>query len=209
MNEPFFRLDIARVQALRKQTLTVVLFAGLAVCLLGQARWRPGSVVHELIEWVGVVLIVICIIGRTWCTLYIGGRKDTELVTLGPYSISRNPLYFFSTIGAAGIGAQFGSVVLVVIAALISIAIFSLVIRQEEQLLSDLHGAPYDDYRQRVPLLVPRLSLWKDAEVLEVRPPRIVMTFIDASLMLLAVPISELIEYLQERAILPVFFLLP
>ena len=63
--------------------------------------------------------------------------------------------------------------------------------------------------RQRVPFLVPRLSLWKDADVLEVRPPRIVMTFIDASLMLLAVPISELIEYLQERAILPVFFLLP
>ena len=209
MNEPFFRLDIARVQALRKQTLTVVLFAGLAVCLLGQARWRPGSAAHELIEWLGVLLIVICIIGRTWCSLYIGGRKDTELVTLGPYSISRNPLYFFSTIGAAGIGAQFGSVVLAVIAGLISIAIFCLVIRQEEQLLSDLHGAPYDDYRQRVPFLVPRLSLWKDADVLEVRPPRIVMTFIDASLMLLAVPISELIEYLQERAILPVFFLLP
>jgi hypothetical protein len=51
--------------------------------------------------------------------------------------------------------------------------------------------------------------LWKDADVLEVRPPRIVMTFVDASLMLLVVPISELIEYLQERAILPVFFLLP
>ena len=209
MNEPFFRLDIGRVQALRKQTLAVVLFAGLAVCLLGQARWRPGSTVHELIEWLGLLLIVICIIGRTWCTLYIGGRKDMELVTLGPYSISRNPLYFFSTIGAAGIGAQFGSVVLAVIAALISIAIFCLVIRQEEQLLSDLHGASYDDYRQRVPFLVPRLSLWKDADVLEVRPPRIVMTFVDASLMLLAVPISELIEYLQERAILPVFFLLP
>ena len=153
-----------------------------------------------------MLLIVICIIGRTWCSLYIGGRKDTELVTLGPYSISRNPLYFFSTIGAAGIGAQFGSVVLAVIAALISIAIFCLVIRQEEQLLSDLHGAPYDDYRQRVPFLVPRLSLWKDADVLEVRPPRIVMTFIDASLMLLAAPISEVIEYLQDYGVLPVLF---
>jgi protein-S-isoprenylcysteine O-methyltransferase Ste14 len=209
MNEPFFRLDIGRVQALRKQTLAVALCAGLAVCLLGQARWRPGSAAHELIEWVGVVLIVLCIIGRTWCTLYIGGRKDTELVTLGPYSVSRNPLYFFSTIGAAGIGAQFGSIVLAVAAALVSIAVFSLVIRQEEQVLSGIHGRPYDDYRQRVPFLVPRFSLWKDADVLEVRPPRIVMTFIDASLMLLAAPISEFIENLQERAILPVLFLLP
>jgi len=209
MNEPLFRLDIGRVQTLRKQTLAVVLCAGLAVCLLGQARWRPGSAVHELIEWLGVLLIVMCIIGRTWCTLYIGGRKDAELVTLGPYSISRNPLYLFSSLGAAGIGAQFGSIVLAVAAALVSITIFCLVIRQEEQVLSGIHGTPYDEYRQRVPLLVPRFSLWKDADVLEARPPRIVMTFIDASLMLLAVPISEVIEQLQGRAILPVLFHLP
>jgi protein-S-isoprenylcysteine O-methyltransferase Ste14 len=209
MNEPISRVDIGRVQTLRKQTLAVALCAGLAVCLLGQARWRPGSGVHELIEWVGVLLIVTCIIGRTWCTLYIGGRKDMELVTLGPYSISRNPLYLFSSLGAAGIGAQFGSIVLAVAAALISIAIFYLVIRQEEQLLSGIYGTPYDDYRRRVPFLIPRFSLWKDADVLQVRPPRIVMTFVDASLMLLAAPISEVIEQLQERAILPVLFLLP
>jgi protein-S-isoprenylcysteine O-methyltransferase Ste14 len=209
MNEPSFRVDIGRVQTRRKQTLAVALCAGLAVCLLGQARWLPGSGVHELIEWLGVLLIVMCIIGRTWCTLYIGGRKDTELVTLGPYSISRNPLYLFSSLGAAGIGAQFGTIVLAVAAALISIAIFYVVIRQEERVLSGIHGKPYDEYRQRVPLLVPRFSLWKDADVLEVRPPRIVMTFVDASLMLLAIPISELIERLQESAILPVFFRLP
>jgi protein-S-isoprenylcysteine O-methyltransferase Ste14 len=209
MNEPFSRIAIGRVQTLRKQTLAVALCAGVAVCLLGQARWRPGSGAHELIEWLGVLLIVVCIVGRTWCTLYIGGRKDMELVTLGPYSISRNPLYLFSSLGAAGIGAQFGSIVLAVAAALISIAIFYLVIRQEEQVLSGIHGTPYDDYRQRVPFLVPRFSLWKDADVLEVRPSRIVMTFVDASLMLLAVPISKVIEHLQERAILPVYFLLP
>jgi protein-S-isoprenylcysteine O-methyltransferase Ste14 len=209
MNEPSFRVDIGRVQTRRKQTLAVALCAGLAVCLLGQARWLPGSGVHELIEWLGVLLIVMCIIGRTWCTLYIGGRKDTELVTLGPYSISRNPLYLFSSLGAAGIGAQFGSIVLAVATALISIAIFYLVIRQEEQVLSSIHGRQYDDYRQRVPFLVPWLSLWKDADVLQVRPRRIVMTFVDASLMLLAVPISDVIESLQERAILPVLFFVP
>ena len=41
-------------------------------------------------------MILICILGRTWATLYIGGQKQRELVTKGPYSVVRNPLYLFT-----------------------------------------------------------------------------------------------------------------
>ena len=50
----------------------------------------------RLIEMAGLVLILVCILGRTWCTLYIGGLKKRELVTAGPYSVVRNPLYVFT-----------------------------------------------------------------------------------------------------------------
>src|SRR5262245_36841884 len=33
---------------------------------------------------------------RFWATLYIGGRKERELVTDGPYSLCRHPLYLGS-----------------------------------------------------------------------------------------------------------------
>ena len=51
--------------------------------------------VHTFIEMVGVTLAIVCIGGRLWSCLYIGSRKNRELVTTGPYSITRNPLYFF------------------------------------------------------------------------------------------------------------------
>ncbi|TGS89835.1 isoprenylcysteine carboxylmethyltransferase family protein, partial [bacterium M00.F.Ca.ET.177.01.1.1] len=86
--------------------LVVVLFAAL---LFGQSTFPPDTPVHESIEMFGVLLIFLGIVGRLWSTLYIGGRKSSEVVTGGPYSITRNPLYVFSTVAAAGVGAQIGS----------------------------------------------------------------------------------------------------
>jgi protein-S-isoprenylcysteine O-methyltransferase Ste14 len=42
-------------------------------------------------------------------------RKIEELVTVGPYSVMRNPLYFFFILGGIGVGAQSGSVVVALI----------------------------------------------------------------------------------------------
>jgi protein-S-isoprenylcysteine O-methyltransferase Ste14 len=52
--------------------------------------------IHEFLEMAGVSLALLCVAGRMWSSLYIGSRKNRELVTAGPYSITRNPLYFFS-----------------------------------------------------------------------------------------------------------------
>ena len=43
----------------------------------------------------GMILVGIASLGRMWCSLYIAGYKDDKLVTDGPYSLCRNPLYFF------------------------------------------------------------------------------------------------------------------
>ena len=41
---------------------------------------------------------------RFWATLYLGGRKENELVIEGPYSVVRHPLY----VGSLLIGASAG-----------------------------------------------------------------------------------------------------
>ncbi|MEW6635116.1 MAG: isoprenylcysteine carboxylmethyltransferase family protein, partial [Pseudomonadota bacterium] len=100
---------MANYQQMRKIVLAVLVVVLFAALLFGQSTFPPDTPVHETIEMFGVLLIFLGIIGRLWSTLYIGGRKSAEVVTGGPYSITRNPLYLFSTVAAAGVGAQIGS----------------------------------------------------------------------------------------------------
>ena len=39
---------------------------------------------HEFIELAGLGLVVVCIAGRMWSAVYIGSKKNRELVTAGP-----------------------------------------------------------------------------------------------------------------------------
>ena len=202
-------MKIHTVQAIRKIAFYVVAAVGVSVVAVTASVAPSGTVTHELIEWIGIVLIVICILGRTWSSLYIGGRKIDEFVQTGPYSIMRNPLYFFSCIGAVGVGMQVGTVLLGLICGLLAYIIFRLVIGREEQLLAERYGAAYDAYIARVPRFFPSPSLWHDDETLIIRPPRVLMTFADASVFLLAAPGAEFFEALQDSGVLPVLLHLP
>src|SRR4029079_1084824 len=86
--------DLQRLQQWRKQVLVVGVLAGLALLAVTDSSWRTAwPRVHRGIQWSGLLLILICILGRTWATLYIGGRKKSEMVTQGPYSGGRHTLY--------------------------------------------------------------------------------------------------------------------
>jgi protein-S-isoprenylcysteine O-methyltransferase Ste14 len=196
-------IDIAVVQKIRKLALLIAILAGGAVFALTDSVYPNGQTVHEMIEWVGIVLIVICILGRTWTSLYVDGGRITEPVMTGPYSVTRNPQYLFSVIGAAGMGAQTGSAVVALICGAITWIVFDVVMREEEKLLLQRHGESYRRYLETVPRLFPR-SLWREEKTLTVHPPRVLWTFVDALFFLLAVPIAEACEYLRDAGILPV-----
>jgi protein-S-isoprenylcysteine O-methyltransferase Ste14 len=202
-------LNISRVQTIRKAVLLAGLIAGAALVAVTSSTYPTGERMHETIEWVGIVLIVTCILGRTWASLYIGGRKVNNLVQAGPYSVCRNPLYFFSFLGAAGVGAQVGSIVLGLLCAAIAVLVFTVVVIEEERLLGETHGAAFAKYKARVPRFLPNPRLWKDVPTLTVHQLRVVRTFADALLFLMSVPAAEVIEVLQEAGYLPVLLHLP
>ena len=52
--------------------------------------------------FLGVLMVVFGWFGRIWASLYIEGNKTKNLVTSGPFSMVRNPLYFFSLIMLLG-----------------------------------------------------------------------------------------------------------
>lgn len=159
---------------------------------------------HEIIEMAGLGLVLVCIAGRMWSTLYIGSRKNRALVTAGPYSITRNPLYLFSSIGAVGIGLMFGSVAAALGLGLVACFILIATANKEAEHLRAIFGPRYDDYARVTPLFWPKLSLYRDTEQMAFDPKALKRTFIDGLLFLAAFPAIEAVEHLQANGVLPI-----
>ncbi|MFP1630371.1 methyltransferase family protein [Zhengella sp. ZM62] len=203
----FSRARLARVQSVRRLALFAVLL--LAFSVLAFVSSPGDGDIHEFVEAAGVGLIIAGITGRLWSTLYIGGRKAEVLVRSGPYSVTRNPLYVFSTIAAAGVGAQTGSASIAVLFLLGSWLAFHILILKEEAFLSGALGQPYEDYRAEVPRFLPNPFLYHDEKELVIVPRRLYTTLMDGLVFFAAMPLFELLEYLQETGWLPVLLRLP
>ncbi len=57
---------------------------GVAVLLSMRPASPEGSDWHETIARGGIVLTLVGVIGRTWCTMYIGGNKLNRLPPTRP-----------------------------------------------------------------------------------------------------------------------------
>lgn len=200
----YTRDELSAVQHRRRRSVAMGLVLVMAVALCTGSRWRDDAAVHLLIENIGLVMIAVAVGGRAWCSLYIGGRKAEQLVTTGPYSISRNPLYVFSFLGAFGVGAQSGSMTLGLVFLLATMAIFMPLIAREETYLANAMPKLFAAYRSRTPRLWPRPGLWRSPEEITVRPDLFVRTLADGLPFVVAWPLFEGIEALQHAALLPV-----
>lgn len=192
-----------RINALR--ALGVLAFGSMAV-----TATPPGlPFVNMLFEIAGPVAIFVAIAGRAWTLLYIGGRKNAVLVTDGPYSISRNPLYLFSLIGIAGIGAQTGSLLLTVLVLVSAYFAFDIAIRGEEAYLASRFGHRFREYCVSTPRLLPDVSLWRECEDIPLRSARSLGSFRDGIVFVTAWIGVELIKVGQAYGLLPVILTLP
>lgn len=198
---PFFQLY--RINTLR--ALGALSFGLLAVT----AAPPVAPLIGIVLEVLGTLAIFAAIAGRGWSLFYIGGRKNAKLVTDGPYSICRNPLYLFSLIGIAGIGAQSGSLLSMTIFVLTAYLAFDMAMRGEERYLHNRYGKDFDDYSSSVPRLWPDLSLWKECEGLPLRSSSAVGSLRDGAVFLAAWAAVETIRLSQSAGLLPVVWTFP
>ena len=139
--------------------------------LNSSSYWQETHpLVASLLFMVGVMLLALGAFGRMWCSLYIAGYKNQKLVTAGPYSMMRNPLYFFSMLGFIGFGFLTKSIILPIVFGVIFVMYYINVMRKEERDLSRIFGAEYKTYQGSVPLFFPKISLFKDVDSYEVKP---------------------------------------
>lgn len=206
---PKFKHELGNYQHVRRIVLAVLIVALFACLLFGQSVFDSEGPIHNAIEAAGLLLIFFGILGRLWSTLYIGGRKSSQVVTGGPYSITRNPLYVFSTVAAAGVGAQMGSVTVAIGFALLCALAFHIVILREEKFLTEAMGGSYQAYMARVPRFMPDLSLYDEGDTGSFKPKLLLNTLLDGLVFLVALPVFEIIETAQNAGYLPVLFRLP
>lgn len=196
-------------QKKRIAALWLISFAALLVIMFSGPLWGEGDGIHEGIEITGLVLVFLAILGRLWSILFIGAKKNEELVSTGPYSMTRNPLYFFSLTGIAGIGLMFGSLVLTVGMTAAFTIVFYYTSLREAAFLKGKFGGIYDAYAQRTPLILPNPALYSSPAEVTFSQRALKTTFFDCLFLLALFPLIEGIEYLQASNYLPVFFHLP
>lgn len=197
-------LRLGRVQDLRRFALMGAIAVAFAALFVVEPYDMGETFYHFWTETPGYLLILAAIGIRLWCTLYIGSRKSRRLVTAGPYSMTRNPLYVGSVIGAVGVGLQTGMVTFALIGGGLTALVFAWVVGREEAHLAGLFGDEYAAYCARTPRFLPRPALYRDdGPAQEFEIAALGRTLRDAGVFLLAVPLTEALEALHMMGWLP------
>jgi protein-S-isoprenylcysteine O-methyltransferase Ste14 len=182
------------------------LVAALAfiVVALTQSHWElHHENVATFLFSTGLGLAAIGATGRIWCSFFISGRKDGVLVTEGPYSISRNPLYVFSCIGLVGVGLSTETLTY----PLLFLVIFGLyypgIMAREERRLEELFGESFRQYRQRVQRFWPSPGLYSEPTSWSSNPRLFRRHILSDIWFVWITAIIELVEGMRNVGLLP------
>ncbi len=188
-------------------TLTRIFAVMLTILILiTSSHWEDIGILSTIFFISGTALVGIATIGRIWCALYISGYKSKILITSGPYSMCRNPLYFFSMIGSLGVGLASETLTIPFILMVGFALYYPYVIQREQRRLSALYGDKYKEYCDKTPSFIPSLSLLYEPDDYIVKPVTFRKNIFDTLGFIWIVGLLELIEGLHEANIIPVLF---
>ncbi len=126
----------------------------VALVFLVLARPTPQSI------GIGGIFVALGLLVRGLAAGHL--RKDEQLATAGPYSVTRNPLYLGSFLLAAGFIIAGYSLWAGLLVGLYFGIFYYAVIRNEEQDLRKRFGAEFEAYAARVPVFLPAVRARAD-----------------------------------------------
>ena len=144
----------------------------------------------------GFLCVCLACLGRIWSSVFIAGHKDADLVTYGPYTRCRHPLYACSMLGALGLGLSTKSWLLCIATVVLIAALVIYAAACEEQFLADAFPEQFKAYLDATPH-----KWWPGRggavpERLDVRPTVYWKAFLDAgSFFLLWLLVSAAAEF--------------
>lgn len=122
--------------------------------------WLLASSHTQLVLPLGLVLILVGSVALLWCVrdFYVSGKgtlapwaPPVQLVVVGLYRYTRNPMYISLTLILLGWAMSFGLPGLYIYAIIVAVAFHLRVVFGEEPWLARTHGAKWHEYARRVP----------------------------------------------------------
>jgi protein-S-isoprenylcysteine O-methyltransferase Ste14 len=148
-------------------SLAILVPVGIGAAL-SRPHFPPASWGYSACQAAGWLLFLAGGAMRWWAMLYVGGRKTTELVTTGPYSITRHPVYLGTFLLALSAAVLSQSVVFFAAVLVARMAYLGVTVPPEERKLLDRHGEEFAAYCRRVPRLLPSFGRFQSPETIEV-----------------------------------------
>ncbi|MDM8536084.1 isoprenylcysteine carboxylmethyltransferase family protein [Desulfobacterales bacterium HSG17] len=194
-----YRIPVSRV-------IAVIL---LLIVLFSEHSWSENTIADFMLEFIGFILVGICTFGRLWASMYISGYKDDSLIVLGPYSMIRHPLYFFSFIGAVGLGLASENLIVIIVLPILYMLYYIPVMLSEEEKLTEIYGEEYINFMKKTPRFLPKFSSFNEPETYMIKARRFRLSFADVIWFFIFFMVLQFIEKLHVMGIVPILFTLP
>jgi len=127
-------------------------FVGI-LCLI-VVLWRATPNAWSIFS--GFLLMMAGMFFRAWSSGYI--NKDKELATEGPYSLTRNPLYFGSLILGSGIAVASNNVTTYLIFIVYYFTFFTFLIAIERKRMRQRFHQQYEAWAKEANLFFPKIK---------------------------------------------------
>ncbi len=147
----------------------ILLLPAVFVSLFSVPLFTTGSWAQLALRAVAWATFLAGAALRFWAMMYLGGRRERELVNDGPYSIVRHPLYLGSVLIGASAALFLESPLVLAALVIVGVIYAATTVRIEEAVLRSRHGDDaYHQYSARVAAFVPSTRAF-------VTPPRITL----------------------------------
>ena len=197
MNSSQLRLRLTRLFAIG----VLVTFAS------GATYWANANPVTEkTLLIIGLTLAGFGASGRAWAISHIAGKKRKQLVRTGPYSLCRNPLYFFNTVLGIGLGFCTATLTIPLLIAAVLMVVHHFQIRGEEEMLHNRFGYDFEAYAASVPRFFPSFRNYQEPDEILVSPRLLRQGLFGIGFLLILIGVLELFEGMHQSGILPTHF---
>lgn len=178
----------------------------VAYFFMTSAWGKHSQVVEEGLFFSGVVLVALGVVGRVWSLGYLVGKKGKSLVSEGPFSLCRNPLYLFSFMGVLGVCLCTETVTVALVVMPIFVLVHLRAVRNEEAKLRGIFGEEYEAYAKRVPRFFPSFKAFVESETLSVNAVLFRKGVMEVAMFIVLIGVIEVAETMHDSGVLPTVF---